>query len=171
MGTYRVGLGANFGLTGNGKFGNDTVGLGTGAGANAINIDKQAVVAYATSDVWVGQLGLSKWALNMSDTVSPHSFLSRLKEGGYIPSLSFGYQAGAFYRESNIYVLVYLLNDLHLQVSHVSLDPSYSVATTAPEYLAHLSNSPQSKTSTSASKVSLPPSQMARQRRCSPLAS
>jgi hypothetical protein len=99
MGTYRVGLGANFGLTGNGKFGNDTVGLGTGAGVNAVNIDQQAVVAYATSDVWVGQLGLSKWALNMSDTVTPHSFLSSLKEGGYIPSLSFGYQAGAFYRE------------------------------------------------------------------------
>lgn len=56
MGTYRVGLGANFGLSGNGKFGNDTAGLSTGTGTNAINIDKQAVVAYATSDVWVGQL-------------------------------------------------------------------------------------------------------------------
>jgi hypothetical protein len=107
MWTYLIGLGANFGLTGNGKFGSDTVGLDTGAGANAINIDKQAVVAYATSDVWVGQLGLSKWALNMSDTVTPHSFLSRLKEGGHIPSLSFGYQAGAFYRESGCCFEVY----------------------------------------------------------------
>jgi hypothetical protein len=103
MGTYRVGLGTNFGLQGNGIFGNDTAGLGTGGAAKVVSMEQQAVVAYATSDLWVGQLGLSQYALNMSNTVTPHSFLSRLKEEGHIPSLSFGYQAGAFYRNYRSY--------------------------------------------------------------------
>jgi hypothetical protein len=47
----------------------------------------------------VGQLRLSRFPLNVSDTEAPHSFLSRLKEEGRIPSLSFGYQVGAVYRK------------------------------------------------------------------------
>jgi hypothetical protein len=99
IGIYPVGLGGNFGLTGNGKLGYDTAGLGTGASANNIDLTKHAISAYATSNPWIGQLGLSQFPMNVSNTETPHSFLSRLKEEGHIPSLSFGYQAGAYYRE------------------------------------------------------------------------
>lgn len=99
IGIYRVGLGPNFGLAGNALFGFDTAGLGTSSSVEGIQMEKIAVAAYATPGIWVGQLGLSKYAMNMSETNSPHSFLSRLKEGGHIPSLSFGYQAGAWHRK------------------------------------------------------------------------
>jgi hypothetical protein len=94
-----VGIGVGFGLTGNGKLGYDTAGLGTGASVNNIELKKHAVSAYAAPNPWIGQLGLSQFPMNVSDTETPHSFLSRLKEEGHIPSLSFGYQAGALYRE------------------------------------------------------------------------
>lgn len=98
IGIYRVGLGTNFGLAGNGVFGFDTAGLGTSSSVEVVRMEKIAIAAYATSQIWVGQLGLSKYALNMTETTAPHSFLSRLKEEGQIPSLSFGYQAGAWHR-------------------------------------------------------------------------
>jgi hypothetical protein len=100
IGIYPIGLGANFGPTGNGVLGYDNAGLGTGIGttANSIELTKLAVEAYASDKFWIGQLGMSQFPLNVSDTEAPHSFLSRLKEEGRIPSLSFGYQVGAIYR-------------------------------------------------------------------------
>lgn len=100
LGVYRVGIGANLGLTGNGQFGYDTAGPGSGGDKAAPKLNRQAVSAYAAPDIWVGQLGLSMFALNMTETEHPSSFLSSLKEGGMISSLSFGYQAGAPYRKS-----------------------------------------------------------------------
>lgn len=99
IGIYPVNIGTGFGLTGNGILGFDTVGLGTGASSDNVELSGQAISAYATSSPWVGQLGLSQFPMNVSDTLAPHSFLSRLKEEGHIPSLSFGYQAGAIYRK------------------------------------------------------------------------
>jgi hypothetical protein len=94
-----VGIGGNFGVTGNGKLGYDTAGLGTGASTNNVELKKHAVSGYAAPNPWVGQLGLSQFSMNASSTETPHSFLSRLKEEGRIPSLSFGYQAGAYHRK------------------------------------------------------------------------
>jgi hypothetical protein len=97
LGIYRIGIGSNLGITGNGLFGYDTMGPSAGGNENVGRLQRQAVAAYATSDLWLGTLGLSMYALNMSDTEAPHSFLSSMKEEGLIPSLSFGYQAGAPY--------------------------------------------------------------------------
>ncbi|KAH8732803.1 aspartic peptidase domain-containing protein [Phaeosphaeriaceae sp. PMI808] len=101
-GIYRMGLGVNLGLTGNAYYGYDTFGLGTNSAANATKIEKLAVAAYATPDFWVGQLGLNPFPIVMGETERPHSFLARLKEEGKIPSLSFGYQAGAIYRYTKV---------------------------------------------------------------------
>lgn len=60
------------------------------------------VIAYASSGFWIGQLGLLPSTLNFSDTISSPSFLRRLKDDGYIPSLSYGYQAGASYRYAKV---------------------------------------------------------------------
>jgi hypothetical protein len=48
----------------------------------------------------IGQMGLSMYPIIMGNE-KPLSLLARLKEEGRIPSLSFGYQAGAPYRESD----------------------------------------------------------------------
>ncbi|KAH7399204.1 aspartic peptidase domain-containing protein [Phaeosphaeria sp. MPI-PUGE-AT-0046c] len=102
IGIYPVNIGTGFGLTGNGIFGFDTAGLGTGASSENVQLIAQAISAFATSNPWIGQLGLSQFPMNVSDKLAPHSFLSRLKEEGHIPSLSFGYQAGAIYRYTRV---------------------------------------------------------------------
>jgi hypothetical protein len=76
-------------------------GRGAATTANSIALEKLAVEAYASEKFWVGQMGLSQFPMNVSDKEAPHSFLSRLKEEEKIPSLSFGYQVGAIYRESS----------------------------------------------------------------------
>ncbi|KAF1941615.1 hypothetical protein EJ02DRAFT_444658 [Clathrospora elynae] len=60
------------------------------------------VAAFAKSDIWLGELGLSLFALNVSETERPHSFLNQLKEERHISSLSFGYQARAPYRFTKV---------------------------------------------------------------------
>ncbi|KAH7399322.1 aspartic peptidase domain-containing protein [Pyrenochaeta sp. MPI-SDFR-AT-0127] len=102
IGIYRIGLGYLHGLTGNGVFGFDTVGTSTGTSVDVPTLKNQAIAAYATEDFWLGQLGLSMFPLNMSGIEAPHSFLSRLKEEGHIPSLSFGFQAGAAHRFTKV---------------------------------------------------------------------
>lgn len=59
VGTYRMGLGANLGLTGNAYYGYDSFGFGSSKMADGFEVEKLAVAAYATPDLWVGQLGLS----------------------------------------------------------------------------------------------------------------
>jgi hypothetical protein len=99
IGIYRMGLGANLGLTGNAYYGYDNFGLGGSPSSNTTELAKLAVAAYATPDFWVGQLGLNMFPIIVGETERPHSLLARLKDEGKIPSLSFGYQAGAPYRE------------------------------------------------------------------------
>ncbi len=102
IGIYQTGLGSRYGLTGNAYFGYDSGGPSTAASVNVSTLDNLAIAAFASTDIWLGQLGLSMFAINISDTQSPHSFLSRLKEAGNIPSLSFGFQAGAPYRFTKV---------------------------------------------------------------------
>jgi len=99
LGVYSIGMGEGFGINGNGIFGNDTAGLGTSGVIDPVNLENQPTMAYTTSDIWIGLLGLSPYTMNISETERRHSFLYQLKETGHIPSLSFGYQAGAYYRE------------------------------------------------------------------------
>lgn len=102
IGIYEAGLGKAHNFTGNAVFGYDTVGPSSSDTIDVPTLERLPVAAYATPDLWLGQLGLSMFALNLSDTDEPHSFLSRLKEEGHIPSLSFGYQAGAPYRYTKV---------------------------------------------------------------------
>ncbi|KAH7076823.1 aspartic peptidase domain-containing protein [Paraphoma chrysanthemicola] len=102
IGIYKMGLGANLGLSGNAYFGYDNFGLGSNQDKNETKVDQLAVAAYATPGFWVGQLGLSMHPIIVGETERPHSFLARLKEEGRIPSLSFGFQAGAPYRFTKV---------------------------------------------------------------------
>lgn len=98
LGTYRVAQGESFAYKGNAYYGYETMGPSTSGTVNVPTFEKLGIAAYATPDLWLGRLGLSMFPLNMSKTVQPHSFLSRMKEEGHIPSLSFGYEAGAPYQ-------------------------------------------------------------------------
>ncbi|KAH4056841.1 hypothetical protein HBH49_037960 [Parastagonospora nodorum] len=87
LGVYGIGVGEVFGLNGN---------------VDPVNLENHPIMAYTTSDMWIGVLGLSPHTMNISDTVRPRSFLNQLKEKGHIPSLSFGYQAGAYHRFTHV---------------------------------------------------------------------
>lgn len=100
LGIYELDIGRNFGMGGNTLYGYDTAGisLSSGAGDN-ITLDHQAVSAYASPDSWLGHLGLSHFAITVNETERPSSVLQVMKDRNLIPSLSFGYQAGAAHRE------------------------------------------------------------------------
>lgn len=92
---------AAFGLRGNGLYGYDSVGVSFASGGNDnVTLDRQVLAAYETHDYWLGQVGLSQFAITMNEAEHPKSFLTALKEQGHIPSLSFGYQAGASHGKS-----------------------------------------------------------------------
>ncbi|KAF2831406.1 acid protease [Ophiobolus disseminans] len=102
VGTYRMGLGANLGLTGNAYYGYDSFGFGPMPSSENIELEKLPVAAYVTPDLWIGQLGLSSSPIIMGEKDKPESLLARLKQEGRIPSLSFGYQAGSPYRFTKV---------------------------------------------------------------------
>lgn len=82
----------------NGDYGLDTLALGYN-GSGGLSLDNQVIAGIATKDFYLGSLGLAPWPVNFSLTESSPSYLSNLKEQSKIPSLSFGYSAGAPYRK------------------------------------------------------------------------
>jgi hypothetical protein len=96
IGLYELGLEKIHGITGNGFVGFDDVLI------NNVTLDSFPVTAYASPGFWVGQMGLLPSPINYSSTVGSPSFLATLKDGGHIPSLAYGYQAGASYRGTKV---------------------------------------------------------------------
>lgn len=82
-----------------GDYGFDTVGLNV-AGAAALILDHQVVVASIApaSDFYLGYLGVAPRTPSFN-TSTQTSLLQSLKNQNHIPSLSYGYSAGAYYRE------------------------------------------------------------------------
>lgn len=103
-GLYGLGDESNLGYQGNdyiGTFGYDTLGI-QGKGAN-VSVDHQVIAAIETKGFYVGNLGLSQNAINFTTnpgTDSSPSLLTSLKNQNLIPSLSYGYTAGASYRKA-----------------------------------------------------------------------
>ena len=84
----------------NGDYGLDTLGLGY-PGSGSLTLNQQVIASIATKDFYLGNLGLAPWPINFTSFEdSAPSFLSNLKNQSLIPSLSYGYNAGAQYRES-----------------------------------------------------------------------
>lgn len=95
----------NFTESDNGNYGNDTLTLGYD-GSGGPSLDRQVVAGIATKHFYLGYLGLTPRPVNFSETESSSSYLSNLKDQSKIPSLSFGYSAGAYYREHNPDVVI-----------------------------------------------------------------
>jgi hypothetical protein len=61
----------------------------------------QVVAGVVNPRLWVGRLGMDVKPSNFSEFENPQgSLIQTLKEENYIPSLSYGYTAGAYYSQS-----------------------------------------------------------------------
>ena len=66
-------------------------------------MEKQVVAGIATQDFYLGSFGLGPKPVNFSNLEFPvTSFMMSLKNLGKIPSISYGYTAGASYSEYSI---------------------------------------------------------------------
>lgn len=80
----------------NGLYGLDTVALGE---SEANSLDDQLVAGISSADIWLGSLGLGAQSIQFSGQQDMPSLLSAMKNSSLIPSLSYGYTAGASYSQ------------------------------------------------------------------------
>ncbi|KAF2111916.1 aspartic peptidase domain-containing protein [Lophiotrema nucula] len=99
IGTYGLDLG--YGLDyydAAGNYGLETVGIGF-PNSGLPSLSSQVVSGIVNKKLWLGMIGLSPVASNFSDFEYPQrAFMTTLMDDGRIPSLSYGYTAGASYR-------------------------------------------------------------------------
>ncbi|KAM3086611.1 hypothetical protein ACMFMG_000737 [Clarireedia jacksonii] len=102
-GVFALELESNLGFTGNGNYGTDTIAMGlTSSGTPALS--SQVLAAISTDSFWLGMIGLNPAPTNFSSKSTPApSYMSNLKSQGHIPSLSYGYTAGAPYRFDGVF--------------------------------------------------------------------
>ncbi|KAL8895669.1 MAG: hypothetical protein Q9207_008072 [Kuettlingeria erythrocarpa] len=97
----------NLGYAGNGDWGRDSIALGY-PGSGAISVENQLLATIATKDFYIATWGIAPRPTNLSRSESDlatftpedsyQSLLSKLKQENKIPSLAYGYTAGARYR-------------------------------------------------------------------------
>jgi hypothetical protein len=97
-GFYQLWIEQNLDLAGNGQYGWDTVGLGL-PGEEGPTLTNTTVGTIISSDFWLGHFGVNPKPTNFTNFTNPSpSYMSLLFEQRQIPSVSFGYTAGAQYR-------------------------------------------------------------------------
>lgn len=105
-GLYELDEELNLGFTGNGNFGLDSITLGY-PGSSSVTVSHQLLATVAAQDFYVATWGIAPRATNLTrpgqnpgtfaaDDAYP-SLLSTLKKENKIPSISYGYTAGARY--------------------------------------------------------------------------
>jgi hypothetical protein len=98
IGFYRLWNEQNLGMTGNGHYGYDTVGLGY-TPADGPALQNTTVGTLVSPDFWLGHFGINPKSTNFSafNDSSP-SYMAYLFQDKLIPSIAWGYTAGAQYR-------------------------------------------------------------------------
>ena len=87
-----------------GQYGQDSIGLSILD--SGIKLKNQVIAGIITPVRWIGQFGLGDQPTNFSGFDHPQpSFLTTLYTEGKIPSLSWGYTAGASYRK-NLHIML-----------------------------------------------------------------
>ncbi|KAF3041381.1 hypothetical protein E8E12_009123 [Didymella heteroderae] len=93
----------NFGLSGNGHYGYDTVALGI-PGEEGPSVDNTTIGTLKNPNFWLGHLGLhpkpTNWSTDVSVLPPVPSYMTMLYEQGNIPSRSYGFTAGSQYRDA-----------------------------------------------------------------------
>lgn len=102
QGLYDLHYERNLGTSGNGAFGYDTFSTGVPGTADII-LEKQMVVGIAIKDFSsLGLWGLGAKPTNLTSLDNPYpSVMTNLKQKGMLPSISYGYTAGARYRKAS----------------------------------------------------------------------
>ena len=93
-GTQQIPISHSLGVNGTAQYGTDTLGLGLDPNSG-LTLQSNPVAGVAADPFYLGTLGLKATEKNTS-------LLSQLFSRNMIPSLSYGYTAGAFYRTSHI---------------------------------------------------------------------
>ena len=108
QGLFALGVEINLPYTGNydnGHYGYDTLGLGVQA--SGVTVDDSVVAGVATKDFFLGNLGLTPRPVNFTQFNDPKpSLLTNLRNRNQIPSLSYGYSAGAKYRKRHVHITI-----------------------------------------------------------------
>lgn len=92
---------ANLGYGGDADYGFDVVTLG-GQGEGGPTLKNMTVGGLGAEDFWFGHFGINPKPTNFTSFNDPSpSYISTLKDNMMIPSVSFGYTAGAQYRRSS----------------------------------------------------------------------
>ena len=86
------------GIASKGDYGLDTVGLGVEA-TTGLTSNQNVVAGVLAEPFYLGHLGLKR--SNATGVNSTASLMTKLKNENMIPSLSYGYTAGALYRKSD----------------------------------------------------------------------
>ena len=95
-----MGFEDNLGNSERATYGHDTVALGLSDAIGSPQLQSQVVAAFENDDFYIGLFGLGHEGTNFSNYNTPNAtFLTSLKDRNMIPSLSWGYTAGAVYRE------------------------------------------------------------------------
>ncbi|KAI9719703.1 MAG: hypothetical protein M1828_006136 [Chrysothrix sp. TS-e1954] len=95
---FTLALEDNLNLDSTGDFGFDTVTLGY-QGSGEPSLEHQVVATIGSANYWLGIFGLNPQPSNFTTFNSPQtSYMSTLKDNNTIPSLSWAYSAGAYYR-------------------------------------------------------------------------
>ncbi|KUJ14497.1 acid protease [Mollisia scopiformis] len=102
IGLFQLGLENSLNYTGNGRYGFETIGLEI-QNSGGLTLQHQVVAGTEGLDFMLGIFGLGPLPTNFSDFNEPQpSYMYSLKNQSLIPSLSFGYTAGAPYRDKEV---------------------------------------------------------------------
>ena len=93
------------GIGSNGQYGLDTVGLGVEA-TTGLTTNQNVVAGVKAEPFYLGQVGLKP--ANATGINGTASFMMQLKNDNLIPSLSYGYTAGALYRKSQSFRVTFI---------------------------------------------------------------
>ena len=95
-GYYELNFDAQLGDSGYAFYGLDNLDL-----SDQVSVPSQIVAILNTTEFWLGSLGLGIQSSRFEGTMNHLTFLSSLVEtAGLVPSHSYGYTAGAYYRKS-----------------------------------------------------------------------
>jgi hypothetical protein len=104
-GLYALSLEEDLGIFANGQYGTDVLGLngGNGSSTNGVSLAEQIVAGIAAKDYLLGGLGLGIQPTSFSSSAAnTPSLMTSLRSNKLIPSLSFGFTAGAAYRNRRV---------------------------------------------------------------------
>ena len=90
-------------MNGNGLWGNDTLGLGV-QGSGGPTLNNQVIAGIVTDNFYIGMFGVNPKPTNYTsiEGYRQDSYVTSLKKQNFIPSISFGYTAGAPYRQKKV---------------------------------------------------------------------